>query len=44
VIVYAASGGPLAEDALEDLVDAAVGVCERALAATPVVGPRGVLG
>jgi len=44
VVVYVASGGPLGEGALEDLVDAAVGACERVLAATPDLGPRGVLG
>jgi hypothetical protein len=44
VLAYAASGGPLAEGDIEDLVDAAVGVCERALAATPDLGPRGVEG
>jgi hypothetical protein len=44
VLVYAASGGPLDAAGLEDLVDVAAGVCERVLAATPDLGPRGVEG
>jgi hypothetical protein len=44
VVVYAASGGPLGEDGLEDVVDLAAGVCERILEAAPVMGPRGVEG
>jgi hypothetical protein len=44
LVAYVASGGPLAEDALEDLVDAAATACDRVLAATPDLDPRGVSG
>lgn len=43
IVVYVASGGPLAGAPLDDVVDAAIAVCERALAQTPVLGPRGVV-
>jgi hypothetical protein len=44
LVAYVASGGPLAAHALEDLVDAAALACERVLAATPDLDPRGVSG
>jgi hypothetical protein len=43
IAVYVASGGPLIGGALDDVLDAAIAVCERALAATAVHGPRGVV-
>jgi len=42
IVVYAASGGPRSEHGLEEQVELAVGVCERALLAVPDLRPRGV--
>ena len=44
LVAYVASGAPLAADGLEDLVDVAAPACERVLAATPDLDPRGVSG
>ncbi|MCE9579929.1 MAG: hypothetical protein K8W52_42825 [Deltaproteobacteria bacterium] len=43
ILAYVASSGPLAGAPLDEVVDAAIAVCERALAKTPVLGPRGVV-
>jgi hypothetical protein len=43
VLLYPASGGVLAEAELRPAIELAELVCERALAATPRVDPRGVV-
>jgi len=44
VLVYPASAGELEEPRAEALLAAATAVCERLLASTPTLGPRGVDG